>query len=160
MEVPAISRGKAEWFRRHPKVAARLTTEEKQRLDSLLRSRGQSLTEWVRAMIAECAAERLPESQGDVKKIIPIPAADLAQKVLECEGDRLLRAANKITDPVLRSERRKEAAKYQDAADWFAHVLDQARHRRHVLESGQRKPRHRYTTDRPTSEGAEEEDQS
>lgn len=147
-----IGRARDEWYQNNPSISTRLTAGEKQRLRALLRSRGQDLAQWIRAMMARCAAERLPESQGDVKKVIPLEIADLAHKVLDGEGDRLMRSAAKITDPVVRAERRQEAAAYYDAAGWFADVIEQARYRRHLLDTGKRKPRHRYTAGREESE--------
>lgn len=127
----------------HPMVRTRLSRDQIGKLHELLKFYGLNLNDWLVAQIDRCLAERRPESQGDVKKVLPPDVVTLAQQVLHEEGDRVLRSANSLTDPVLRSERRREAARFLNASDWFADVIEQRRFRRHLLESGQARPRHR-----------------
>ncbi len=126
-------------------VGAMLAPAVKRDLDDVLATAGLGFTDWLRAMIVRCKAERLPESQGAVKKIIPMEVAELAQKVLFAEGERIHSSAGKLADPSSRNRRREEADPYFQASDWFADVVEQINVRQHILESGQRQPRHRYT---------------
>ncbi|HEY3367794.1 MAG TPA: hypothetical protein VGK74_22275 [Symbiobacteriaceae bacterium] len=112
-------------------------------LRDVLRSRGQTLSVWFRAMVDRCAAERLPESQGDVKKIIPHQVAQLAREALLREYQLQMEIAARGNTPEERKKMREDAGKVGDAADWFADVEEERRLRLHVLESGQRAPRHR-----------------
>lgn len=143
--LPAMS-----YHQLNPELRTRLPLAEHQRLHLLLVSSGLSLRDWLIAQINRCAAERLPESQGDVKKIVPAEVADLAQKVLELEANRLLEAAAKLSDRELRAERRREAGRLLDAADWFATVIEERRRRLFLLSSGQRQARHRHTSPQPS----------
>lgn len=122
---------------------AYIPTSLEELLNQVLKSRGQSYSEWVRSMINRCAAERLPESQGDVKKIIPGEVSALAQEALELQGQFYLTLSAKQTDPAERRRYRQMAAPYLNSAAFFSDVLEERRRRAHILESGQRAARHR-----------------
>jgi chlorite dismutase len=125
------------------RVLAELTESHMSRLEVVLTTCGLGFSDWLRAMIDRCAEERLPESQGDVKKIIPAEIARDSRVALEQIADFYLMLSKKSTDRLERSRLRKLAAPYLDAADFFSSVLEERRKRQHVLESGQREARHR-----------------
>jgi hypothetical protein len=94
-------------------------------------------------MVVQCLADRLPESQGGVKKVIPEDVARLAMATLEQHGDFLMQLAKHPDAPERQLYLRQEAGEYMDAAGWFSEVLAARRFREHLLETGQRQPRHR-----------------
>jgi len=82
-----------------------------------------------------------------VKKIIPSEVAELSRKILEQHGDFLYHLAEKTADPGLKRKRFAEAGEYFDAAAFFGVVEGETYRRKHILDSGQRKPRQRRKSD-------------
>lgn len=130
------------WEQKQHRVWLRFSADEKQRLDALLRARGVHLKDWVLAQLDRCASDRLPESQGDVKRVIPPEVSEIAEEVLSIHGNAITNAAKRGT-VLERADAAKKAAPYLDAAAWFGEVNEDRRFRRHVIDSGQRTPRHR-----------------
>lgn len=131
------------YHQQNPLVATRLPSHEIERLERVLRSQGLCLRDWIIVQVDRSAAERLPESQGDVKKIVPQELAKLSREACELQGDFYLRLANATSDQIERKRLRQLAAPWLDAAGWFSTVVEEGRRRHHVLDSGQRQPRHR-----------------
>lgn len=154
------------FFRRHKDIHIWISTDEWQVLKQLLYRRGETITGWVRSMIAQSAAERIPESQGAVKRIIPESVALAAMEACQERGWAIVDMAGKLTDPILRREEAKKARPYLDAAQWMADVLADAQYRRNLLEKGIRQPRHRYkdpessSSEAPSGAGDDSEDEA
>ena len=132
------------WEREHRQFRLRLTRRQYQRIEDILRVRGlDSVREFLDAMIDLCHSERLPESQGDVKRVIPSEVATLAAEALAEKGQFLIERAARAKDMQHRAELRAEAKPLLDAASWFDVVEDDRHFREHILNSGQRTARHR-----------------
>ena len=131
------------YYQKHRRAQAWLDLSKYRQLENVLKARGLDFVQWLRVMIDKDAAERLPESQGAVKKVIPLEVARVAREALEQQGDFYYRLAQKTSDPLERSRLLKKSGPYYDAASFFGDSLEEMRRRRHLLESGQRQPRHR-----------------
>lgn len=133
----------------YSQVKGWLDPKMKQRLDALLRRRGLRFGDWLRQTIDRQYAERLPESQGDVKRVIPSAVAVLAAETLAEKGQFLMERSTRTKAGDRRLTLRDEAKPYLDAASWFDAVEDDRSFREHLLESGQAKARHRPTAAHP-----------
>ncbi len=140
---------------RHFHVNAYLPIQVKDVLNRVLSLKGVSFTTWLNSCIERDIAERLPESQGGVKKIIPPEVAIAAREVLEQQGDTLYKIDEKTSDPKIKHERLQEAGRYYDFACFFGTVEGETFHRKHLLDSGQRQPRQRRkSADSPAAESS------
>lgn len=138
-----MGRSTSKWYINHPVVKTRLPIGAKMRLEKLLRDRGQNTKEWIIAQIDRCQSERVPESQGDVKKIIPSDTAAAAREALDFMGAFYYDLFSKTSDAVEKRRLRLKLDFYQTHSEWFGTVLEDKRYREYLLESGQRSPRHR-----------------
>lgn len=124
-------------------MVTRLSKAQKKHLDDVLKARGQDFKQWLVAQVERCASERLPESQGGHKRVVPPWFAKLARVALRREANIRLELAKEETEPERRSRLRRLAGAYMDAADWAASAVEEVRYRKHLITSGQVKPRHR-----------------
>jgi hypothetical protein len=132
-----------------------VTPELREWLDTLLRRRGITFQEWLSAQIQRDLDEssRPPESQGDVKRVVPLDLAVRLHELAYREGDRLWNEAKVLPPSRAREQLRQRARLYQDDACWLADTIEGYRYREHVLENGFQRgdgtvraiqPRHRY----------------
>lgn len=139
---------KKPYFSSHFHIGAFVTPQTRDMLNKVLSTRGLNFTQWLHVAISRDACERLPESQGGVKRIIPPEVAEIAREKLEQEGDFLYQLAKKTADPVLKKELLAKAGPYYDGAAFFGVIVAEVHRRKHVIGTGQRQPRHRKNVDR------------
>lgn len=136
-------------------LSARVTPEAREWLDTLLKRRGMSFQDWLVYQIQRDLEEtaRPPESQGDVKRVVPLDLAMRLHELAYREGDRLWNEAKALPPSKAREQLRQRARLYQDDACWLADTIEGYRYREHILANGFQKtdgtvraiqPRHRY----------------
>jgi hypothetical protein len=137
-----------DWLDKHVQVTSWLPLSYQARLTNILGRYGYSFSAWLRAMIDRCDAERLPESQGGLKKVIDPAFARAAADALIREAELRRELADRVyartKDLSERDRIRREAEQLDDYAALALEWLDEINMRESIIEQGIRQPRHRY----------------
>ncbi len=136
-----------QWFAQHPLVTARLTEDERDRLNRLLMREQQGFGAWLRDRINEQELVRNPDSQGGVKKVIPEDLAQDLWELAQARADEKYRLAQKVPkragEMAAKSELLKDYGKWCNHTAFLSGVIKQYQEVRVKLDSGIIKERHR-----------------
>lgn len=127
----------------HKRLRFWITRDYAERLAKLLGQRGLNQSQWLSSKIDQDLAERLPESQGGVRRIIPLEFVRTAREILAREADVYVRLAENTASKMERARLFRRADVLQDYVSWLSETLEEYRFRQHILETGQKSPRQR-----------------
>ncbi|MHB1803182.1 MAG: hypothetical protein ACYCU5_16295 [Actinomycetes bacterium] len=129
---------------------------DQQGMEKVLTQYGIGFSDWVRQMKDRCLAERLPESQGGLNKDLPPEMCRMvADLMMMTAGVRRIEADRwyaQTANYQKRQEMRREAEEIEHWADFFLRCTEEIERRQHLLDSGLRKPRHRFRDGAATDE--------